>query len=91
MRRILSLALLTGLWAAQPASAQPPRSKAPRSGGDEVRRLEAELDKLKAQVKALEEKLGQHKSEDRRPEGREGVRGPDRRPEMSVPTGSIAS
>ena len=81
MRRILSLALLPGLWAAQPAAAQPPRPKSPRPGGDEVRRLEAELDKLKAQVKELEERLSRHKQEDRRPDGRDGGRDEARRPE----------
>jgi hypothetical protein len=66
MRRLLSIAVFgAAFWAAQPAGAQPPRPG--RSGGEELRKLETELDRLKAQTKELEAKLAKAKEATDRP------------------------
>jgi hypothetical protein len=90
MRWFLSLAVIgAALWAASAAGAQPPRPpqppQPPRAGGDDVRKLEAELDRLRAQVKELEGKLARSRDGDRRPDqpgDRKGDRkGDDRKDE----------
>lgn len=73
------------LCAARPAQAQPRPSRPGGPGAEEARKLEAEVDRLKAHIKELESKLSKEKDAERRPEPR-GERRPastverDRRP-----------
>ena len=70
MRRLLYVAALvggltlTGAAAAQPERGPMPRPMGPKAGPDS-RRLEAELDRLSARLKDLEDRLGRAQRSDR--------------------------
>jgi len=70
MRRVLSLALFgAALWVAQPSFGQPDRPRGPRAGGDDAKKtdeaktIEADLARLKEQVRELEAKIAKSKEQ----------------------------
>lgn len=87
MTRILSLAC--GLALAAPAAAQdrpaPPRPTPERAKAENARDLQAEVERLRAQLRELEGRLAKQRDGDRRPEEPKGERRPAPREVAPMP------